>query len=1197
MFSMMLRFAVAFLILSSQLAITNNLFAGQQVGPLPHLLELSKPIEAKLARGESHHYLMELVEGQYAQLKLEKRTSDLALAVSRPDGENITDARGAQPHEPLGIVFLAHGSGKHRVEVRSLGKEETVAAYRLSIVELRAATEYDRTAVAAARAYTEGMRLVEKGATESLRQSIAKFQEAVSLYKVIEKRADEAGILAKIGSVYRQLKEPRKTLEYLGLASSIYRELGERNSEAIILGNLGHTYHVLGETETAIEHFKQALALYRSSGDRAGEAGALDNIGRIYDTSGDKQRALDFFNQALDAHRAAGNRRDEAIILHLIAAAHSSLNHRAEALDAYNQTLAAYRVLGDRKIEAQVLGGIAQQYSSTSDHRKALDFNNQALKLYRQLGDRRGEALALYRMGTACSSLNEYENALDHYNQALRPLSDLNEKRIEAALLSGIGRIYLALGDYDSASHFLEESAKAYAAAKDLSGQASAFSNIAVVHLRLSEYRKALELNNDVLGIVRGLRDQPSEAATLANIGGIHALLGNSQKSIDFYSKSLAISRSLGRRRGEGVTLNNIGRAYLSLGDAPKALDYHQQALEIIRALGNRRDEAQVLYNLGRAHRALGNLAEARSKVDEAIRLAESLRYEVASQQLRATFFASVRDFFDFKIDILMQLHKQRSSDGFDRLALEASERARGRSLLELLAEARADVREGADPALVERERSLGLLLNTKAEQQAELLGSKHSPEQAAAAAREIETIIIQHQQVESQIKNTNPRYAALTQPQPISFKTIQDQVVDRDTLLLEYTLGKERSYLWALSSDQLTSYELPGHNQIVASARKFFELARKSSDVPGGEKNGRVDTDTPKGGERTAGENATPHLVDLDKAAHELSRMLLGPVAGRLQSKRLAIVADGILHYVPFAALPKPAAGGQQPAVTGAKSHPMIVDHEIVMLPSASVLAEVRRDHSGRRPSAKAVAVFADPVFSRDDPRLKATSAPAPEPGQQLSTRTLQRAMSDLGFAGAGAVFPRLPFSRREADAIAATAPRGESSKSLDFQASRSAATSDELRNYRIVHFATHGVLNSSHPELSGLVLSLVDSHGQPQNGFLRLHDIYNMKLPAELVVLSACQTGLGKEIRGEGLVGLTRGFMYAGAPRLVASLWKVDDAATAELMKRFYRGMLRKGLRPAAALREAQVQMWNQERWKSPYYWAAFALQGEWR
>jgi CHAT domain-containing protein len=265
-------------------------------------------------------------------------------------------------------------------------------------------------------------------------------------------------------------------------------------------------------------------------------------------------------------------------------------------------------------------------------------------------------------------------------------------------------------------------------------------------------------------------------------------------------------------------------------------------------------------------------------------------------------------------------------------------------------------------------------------------------------------------------------------------------------------------------------------------------------------------------------------------------------------------------------------------------------------MLPSASVLAEMRRELAGRKPAARAVAVLADPVFASDDPRLRPASKTAPAEAP-LPARDLTRARRDVGLAGSGAAFPRLAFSRREAEAIVTAAGPGRSAKALDFEASRARATSDDLSNYRIVHFATHGLLNNHHPELSGIVLSLLDRQGQPQNGFLRMHEIYNLKLPAELVVLSAGQTGLGKEVRGEGLVGLVRAFMHAGAERVMASLWKVDDAATAELMKRFYRGMFSQGLRPAAALRAAQLEMWQQERFSAPYFWAAFVLQGEWQ
>jgi CHAT domain-containing protein len=190
-----------------------------------------------------------------------------------------------------------------------------------------------------------------------------------------------------------------------------------------------------------------------------------------------------------------------------------------------------------------------------------------------------------------------------------------------------------------------------------------------------------------------------------------------------------------------------------------------------------------------------------------------------------------------------------------------------------------------------------------------------------------------------------------------------------------------------------------------------------------------------------------------------------------------------------------------------------------------------------------------------------------------------------------------RLRFSRQEADDIARLAGRNPNLKAVDFAANRDTALDGQLSDYRIVHFATHGLINNEHPDLSGIVLSLVDKQGRPQNGFLRLYDIYNLKLDADLVVLSACQTALGKQIKGEGLVGLTRGFMYAGAPRVVASYWRIDDRATADMMKRFYQSMLKDGLRPAAALRAAQVSMLQDPRWQAPHYWAAFTLQGEWK
>jgi len=1061
------------------------------------LIEPGKPVERELAAGQSHFYRFELIEGQYARATLDKKSADFVLIVSGPEGGNIAEARGAQPQEPLGVVLVARASGAHRIEVRSLAKEGAPASYKLSVAELRMATEQDRNHVAAAKVYTEATRLRVEGTPQSLRQSIEKYEAALPLYRAGGQRQAEADTLATIGLVCAQLGEHRKALDFYQQALPLYRGLGVRRGEAIVLASIGGVYSSQQDYRKALDPFQQALAIYRDLGDRRGEAAALNNIARIYGSLEDHEKLREIYRQTLALELALDDRRGQASALSNLGATHNLLGEHQQALDSYHQALALYGAAGDRRGETNTLNSLGGIYRSFDDYQKALDYYGRALALHRAAGDRNSEAASL--------------------------------------------------------------------------------SNLAAVHISRSEYRQALDFFNQALALLRAAGNRRGEASALNGVAAVYTALNDSISALDVYQQALPITRATGNRRGEAAVLNNIGRTYFSIGDHQKALDFHSQALSIIRTIKDPRGEAQMQYNIARALRARGDLDAARSNVAEAIRLAESQRYGVSSQELRASLLASARSFYELEIDLLMQLHKRNPAGELAAVALETSERARARSLLELLAEARVDLRHGVEPALLERERKLQRSLDEKAERQTQLLSGRHTPEQAAVAAKEIESLLAEYQHIQGQIRSASPRHTALTEPQPLSLKEIQRQVLDGDTVLLEYALGDERSYLWVCANDSITGYELPKREEIEAAARKFYELAKKADSA----------------------------ITQAPEAAAALSRMLLAPASGRLTAKRLVIVADGILHYIPFAALPSPETGRQGDRETGRQgdretgrqgksplSTPLIVNHEIVTLPSASVLAEMRRELAGRRLAAGAVAVFADPVFSRDDSRVRATGKTAETP---LLTRDLERSIRDV--RGDGTWFPRLPFSRREAEAIVAAAPRGRWSKALDFQASRAAATSNDLSDYRVIHFATHGLLNSHHPELSGIVLSLVDQQGRPQNGFLRLHEVYNLKLPAELVVLSACQTGLGKEIRGEGLVGLTRAFMYAGAARVAASLWKVDDAATAELMKRFYRGMFDKGLRPAAALRAAQIEMWRQERFSAPYFWAAFALQGEWR
>jgi CHAT domain-containing protein len=518
-------------------------------------------------------------------------------------------------------------------------------------------------------------------------------------------------------------------------------------------------------------------------------------------------------------------------------------------------------------------------------------------------------------------------------------------------------------------------------------------------------------------------------------------------------------------------------------------------------------------------------------------------------------------------------------------MALRISEQAHARSLLDMLAEAQVNIRQGVDPALLERERALSQQINAKAERQIQALG-QNAKERAASLNKDISALKDEYQQVQVAIRKASPAYAALTQPQPLGLKEIQAQL-DQGTVLLEYSLGEERSYVWAVTQSSLKTYELPGREPIEKAARLVYGLLTARGQSRAGE-------NFEAKRERIAGAD-----LQLRNAITELSQMVLGPISSELGAERLVIVADGALQYVPFAALSVArgeSAGGPRNKLQLTVERPLILDHEIVSLPSASALAIQRQGLRDRKPAPNAVAVIADPVFSASDERLgvrsKTGAAKRVQGEGSANTRIIEHLADQSGLS-----IRRLKFTRQEADQILAEAPRGKNLRAVDFRANRAMATGSELSNYRYVHFATHGYLDSERPDLSAIILSLVDEEGKPADGFLRAHEIYNLDLPAELVVLSACETGLGREIKGEGLVGLTRGFMYAGARRVVVSLWNVNDKATAELMARFYQGMLREKKTPAAALRSAQIEMSRQRQWQSPYYWSAFVLQGEWK
>ncbi|MBD2523993.1 tetratricopeptide repeat protein [Nostoc sp. FACHB-133] len=996
----------------------------------------------------------------------------------------------------------------------------------LQIAQQPETTQQNATRAAAERVYQEGMQLYQQGTAESLREAIGKWQEALKLWQQVDDKRSEAITLNNIGDVYDSLGEKQEALKYYNQALPISRAVGDTGGEAAILNNIGKVYNSLGENQEALKYHNQALPISRAVGDRGREARILNDIGVVYDSLGEKQEALKYYNQALPISRAVGDRGGEATTLNNIGGVYSDLGEKQEALKYYNQALPLSGAAGDRRGEASTLSNIGSVYNSLGEKQEALKYYSQALPISRAVGDRVNEASTLSRIGSVYNSLGEKQEALKYYSQALPISRAVGDRVNEADTLLGIGSVYNSLG----------------------------------------EKQEALKYYNQALPISRSVGDRGREAITLNNIGSVYSDLGEKQEALKYYNQALLISRAVGNRGGEAATLNNIGLVYDSLGEKQEALKYYNQALPIYRAVGDRGGEANTLFNMAFLERSQGNLQQAQTQIQAAIEIIEDLRTKIADKELRASYFASVQDYYKFYTDLLMELHKKDPSKGYDALALEVSDRSRARGLIELLTEANIDIKKGIDPTLLAEERRLQWQINAKEKLLSELSSKKETPEQLLTNTKQqIEDILQQQRELQIQIRAKNPEYADLIYPQPLTLKEIQQQL-DKDTLLLQYSLGEERSYLWAVTPDSLSSYELPGREKIDKAAKNLYNNYLKNPGMQG------------VSPEETA------------KAANELSQLILVPVADKLGKKRLVIVGDDALQYIPFAALTTSTKSAD-----GSDYQPLVVNHEIISLPSASTIAILRKQIKGRTKAPKTLAILADPVFSANDERVTGKSSKVANNNidQELENSALKRSMRNINRSE----IQRLEGTEEEAREILKLVSPSENIQAFGFDANYNWATNKQLSQYKMLHFATHGFLDSTDPELSGIVLSLIDKQGKSQRGFLRLTDIFNLNLPAELVVLSACETGLGKEVKGEGLVGLTRGLMYAGAARVVVSLWSVDDEATSLLMSQFYSQMLQQGKTPAAALRAAQLKMWEQEKWRNPYSWSAFTLLGEWR
>jgi CHAT domain-containing protein len=843
-----------------------------------------------------------------------------------------------------------------------------------------------------------------------------------------------------------------------------------------------------------------------------------------------------------------------------------SENHSL-AIQTAQEALALFQSANDLDGAATTYAHIGQCYYAQAALLESARYYDLALQIWRQQSNPQKQAEVLIMFGYIEGRKGEWLSGVSYLTQAQNLIDEESSPSQMAKIASGLAFVFEESGLPESALAQYQRAMEYFRQAAEERSSNRMFLQTAYMQFLLENYSAALTLLQEALA-----KFESSPASSQLDIAECHEYMGQVYISVGQYDLALqhlqpllAIYNKTGNRQEQAQVEALIGRIYQQQGSISRARKSYLEASRIFREVSAPLKDASVRFALGRLELDNGNYEAAERYLKDSIEGAENIRRDLQTRVFAAAFSASVHERYEAYIECLMRKHKAQPSKGLEVLAFEASELARARSLAELLRDTQTTVLVGVDPQLAQKEKSLRQAIRATVDQTVSLLATNYKKEELDKLEASLTRLREQHKQITTKLRELNPDYDKIKAPNNYSLQQIQNLVIEDDqTVLLEYLVGKNASYVWAITRNSVEVFELPGADVITNAVRRVYENVSK---LP-----------------------STESDNNLTKATAELAEMILSPVAAQLTGSRIIVVADDALNYIPFQLLPNRSANNE----------PLVAKYQIINTPSASVLAQLRQEKQRRDPRTKVLAAFGDPVFESNYSQHKASA-----PGElTASARTNEneswrRAWRDVELS-ADALDPSLiqplNYTRYELNNLSSIAGSG-AFVARGFDASREMLGSMDLSKYAILHFATHGVLHPDKPELSGFFLSTVDTTGRRQDGFINMQDVYLLHAPVDLVVLSACRTGLGKEVRGEGLIGLTRGFMHAGASSVVASLWKVDDEATLELMKHFYANMLQKGMRPAEALRAAQNTLRQDPHWQSPHFWAAFTLQGEFK
>jgi tetratricopeptide (TPR) repeat protein len=915
-------------------------------------------------------------------------------------------------------------------------------------------------------------------------------------------------------------------------------------------------------------------------------ADSLESISRealqAYNAS-DYAKALEKGQQALELARKSGNRQAIGVILSFLGGVYSDLEQYEKALGYYEEALAIKRETGDREGLGAALNEAGIVYSSIGRYEKALRCHEEALAIHKAMGARNDIGGDLAEIGIVYSYLGRYEKALGFFDEALAIHKEINARNDIGGDVAEIGIVYSYLGQYEKALGYFEEALaihKEIGARKDIAGD---LAEIGIVYSSLGQYEKALKYHEEALAIEKEIGDRNGAGKSLGNIGNLYSNLGRNEDALKYYKESLAIYKEVGDREGAAIDLTAIGSVCSVLGQYEKAYETLRESLKIGTEIGAPDTLWRALCELGKASAKLGKDLEAVSHYEKAIDTIETMRAGLSEQGTKIIFMIGKIFVYDELIELYGKMHAQDPSKGYDKKALEIFERKQGRVFLEEMGKSGARDFAGLPGTVKESETDLENRME-KAQAGIAAERSKDAKQRDTARLQALEAGLQQiraaYRTLQEEIRAKYPDYYALKNPEPASLKDIQEQVLGPDEMLLVYGVMKESACLWVIGKKRFGFYPISiGENQLgqkVNSWRKGTESIIKI--LTGSESS-----------PREINESADAGMKAVSHEGQELYELLIPKDVREALSgaKTLYIVPSGPLYGLPFEALVS--------RMDGERPRYLVEDYPMAYLSSASLLKTLREAQARKTTRVRfPLIAFANPVYGKN-------AAPGATRGESEVSDLRERAYLDL----MGGSFLELPETEDEAREIKDVLLAEDSSMPLQLRqnASRSNVLklneAQKLADYRYVVFSCHGVVPGVTNRVSQPALVLCQPDPAGGAGFLTMADTFGLRFNADLVTLSACNTGMGIEARGEGVVGLTRSFMYAGTPAISVTLWSVESQSAKTLSTGLYEN-LKAGRGRADALREIKLRMIRgeeDENYRYPFFWAPLILFGDGR